>query len=958
MDDLTKIRQFPHNSRRERKKNYRYNDSISKYKKNYPNNIHKYSAYPKEKFEVALENLKEGIEEITSEFNKSNDKTKLPIKDNISTTNPSKRYNIQKNPLTSSAPKFHFLKVTTPRRNYPLISKKRHYLDTSKSLNKSFFTTANDYKNNSVIFNADNHSIFDMNTSRLYSRPIYRRILLSKNSKNENGNENLDYLRLNSINIDNDIKHKELINMNNILQRQNKELRQNTREMRYKINDLLNNITSLRMDNQRLNSEKNKLLIQITNLENEFDINKNLSMNELELKSNQITELNEEIMRLNMILDEKENEIIALNNSNGNGINELNYMESEENNNININEYINQINALKEENEFLKNRNEENGEANNNERINILNKDNQKLKLLYNNLKNEYEKMKNYYLSMNNQKNSFEIKQNDYQKNINELNLKLNALQKENNNLKNLVNNQNSLLRNNKQNNNSMNNNEAQLQINQLLEENNMLKEQIDQNNYNNDKLSYLKNDVKEKSNEINDLNSKIKELMSQLTVSKNVSSDLSKQNIKYKKDIEQLNNKLNNLEKENINNQQQIQELNNLNNKLKIKVYSIDSGSLNFNKQMEQQLIILKQKNEELEEKLLNSNNNISQEKKLLIIENTELKNEILNLKTQINELENENHNNILQISKLDELEKQLKEAKNECQMNFNELKVKDNENKKLLDIIKNKEKENEELQHQIIQHKKLINIVNESVNEENEDKKSMNEKEEYLEKMELELAEIKKNDEEKSILIEKLNKEIEEFKSVNNKLLQENAQIKEKLQLLQNEADEGLMITLDNLKDELKDKGLQIQKLIEENNSLRNNAKNSIKKKISINKDDEDEREIDLNNRNEINPFRNTVNSAGLNDVEKVKFYKNQIKELKITNDSDQIQIKTLKADIKELKAKMKNIQTFSGQLKDFNEFLNILNRAVENYKPKKKEQKDAFNKLVEVVNNFHIE
>ena len=93
-------------------------------------------------------------------------------------------------------------------------------------------------------------------------------------------------------------------------------------------------------------------------------------------------------------------------------------------------------------------------------------------------------------------------------------------------------------------------------------------------------------------------------------------------------------------------------------------------------------------------------------------------------------------------------------------------------------------------------------------------------------------------------------------------------------------------------------------------------------------------------------------------MNDVEKVKFYKNQIKELKITNDSDQIQIKTLKADIKDLKSKMKNIQTFSGQLKDFNEFLNILNRAVENYKPKKKEQKDAFNKLVEVVNNFHIE
>jgi hypothetical protein len=55
--------------------------------------------------------------------------------------------------------------------------------------------------------------------------------------------------------------------------------------------------------------------------------------------------------------------------------------------------------------------------------------------------------------------------------------------------------------------------------------------------------------------------------------------------------------------------------------------------------------------------------------------------------------------------------------------------------------------------------------------------------------------------------------------------------------------------------------------------------------------------------------------------------------------------------------LKAKIKNIQTFSGQLKDFNEFLSLLNKAIENYKPKKKEQKDAFNKLIEIMNNFHI-
>ena len=204
----------------------------------------------------------------------------------------------------------------------------------------------------------------DMTTSRGFSRPNYRGLLPSNKLKIENGNGMNNFIRLNNMNLNTDIKNKELNNLNNILERQNKELRQNTREMRYKINDLLNNIKLLRMDNQRLNSDKNKLLVQISNLENELDISKNLSMNELELKSNQIAELNEDIMRLNLILDEKENEIISLNNKNGKGINELNDIDIEDNNNINISEYINQINALKEENEFLKSRNTENGQIN------------------------------------------------------------------------------------------------------------------------------------------------------------------------------------------------------------------------------------------------------------------------------------------------------------------------------------------------------------------------------------------------------------------------------------------------------------------------------------------------------------------------------------------------------------------------------------------------------------------
>ena len=77
MDDITKIRQMPHNIRRERKKNYRYNDSLRKYRKTHPMNITKKYVNPKEKFEIALENLKEGLAEITAEFNDKNPKNEL-----------------------------------------------------------------------------------------------------------------------------------------------------------------------------------------------------------------------------------------------------------------------------------------------------------------------------------------------------------------------------------------------------------------------------------------------------------------------------------------------------------------------------------------------------------------------------------------------------------------------------------------------------------------------------------------------------------------------------------------------------------------------------------------------------------------------------------------------------------------------------------------------------------------
>ena len=88
--------------------------------------------------------------------------------------------------------------------------------------------------------------------------------------------------------------------------------------------------------------------------------------------------------------------------------------------------------------------------------------------------------------------------------------------------------------------------------------------------------------------------------------------------------------------------------------------------------------------------------------------------------------------------------------------------------------------------------------------------------------------------------------------------------------------------------------------------------------------------------------------------NDADKIRLYRERIKECEQINESDKIQIKTLKEDIKIFKEKIKNLETFGGQIKDMNEFIFLLNQVLINYKPKKKEQKDALNRIIDVLNS----
>ena len=142
---------------------------------------------------------------------------------------------------------------------------------------------------------------------------------------------------------------------------------------------------------------------------------------------------------------------------------------------------------------------------------------------------------------------------------------------------------------------------------------------------------------------------------------------------------------------------------------------------------------------------------------------------------------------------------------------MNFNQLKQKQNENVGLVNIIKTKDKEIENLQKVPLKanydSNHFVQISNNNINIKNS--------EDYIEK--------------------------------NVKLKEENTQLKQKIELLKLEQEKGLIITLNNLKEELKDKNLQMNNLIKENNSLRN-LKN---KNFEIS---DSQRNIKVNNEDEI--------------------------------------------------------------------------------------------------------
>ena len=876
------------------KKKLRANDSLSKYKKKNPQLIKKQNIELNSNNEdLPLQYIKPQLTETSTRYKEKDNFLKKDEKNVPSNTRRRTSFLIDK---------YNLLRAYTPKRDF---RRKNLYSNLN---NKSFYKTSDHF---SDLYNVErNNKLTDIRRpfyrSRIknYSKPNFNRIntefTINTERNNRYGINENNYIREN-------IRAKEIITLNNILNKQYNELKVKTKEMKYQINDLMTYQQKLTINNQNLKTENARLLMNLTNLKTELDN----SINDLESKNNIIEELSENINNMKNDIIEKDNIIANLKNNIGYNVNQnQNYNQNEELIKLNhqkdnqINNLINQINDWQKKYKYLFNEKQKKEKILNQKLI----QGNKKYQNLFMNFKKEQENNKNNYAA-NEQKQKMDIDNlvNQYEMNINELNEKINIIQEENNNLK---------ITNQQQ------NKEIYSLIgekNKLLDEitnlNNLLKQSTQEIKINESIRNNMKIDIEKKNNESEQL------------------SILSQSNKQLQATINTLKNQISILEK----------EKEKLMNNNEIKEYNMNNN-FQDNKELEDKIAVLNREKEDLQNKLINylnsetnSNNKINrilQEKNELTKENTELKNEI-------KELENENRQNILQLSNYSEIQKELESLKKENITNFNELKLKHEETQKLYNIIKDKERENQLLKKQISN-----NIGNEG----------REEKRDYR----IDSLNVDMNNEleEKKIIIEKLEKQINNIKNMNEKITMENSELKEKLQLIQSGKDEGYINTLDNLKDELKDTKQQIKVLIEENKNLRNKIENQndLNNINNIN-NNEKEKEIDLNKNNkyESNPFRTTMNSQGLTDADKIKLYRERIKQCEQTNESDKVQIQALKDDIKEKKNQIKELQTFGGQVKDMIEFIFLLRQALLNYKPKKQEQKDALNKIIDILNNF---
>ena len=448
-----------------------------------------------------------------------------------------------------------------------------------------------------------------------------------------------------------------------------------------------------------------------------------------------------------------------------------------------------------------------------------------------------------------------------------------------------------------------------------------------------------------DKKREIINNNNKLK------TINKNLVIQIN--NIKQKNQ--------NIIEQNQINEQMLNQNINSL-NQLNIKYQNIISNLereknilSEAKKHYENNILELKEKilKSENENNLLkNELNTIKERMPLFIEEKNKLQEEntyLKNLQKSQNDIKsNSTYNDCIQENM--NLKKILEDTKRESevlQIQLNGLSQNNKSLKKDKEELNKKISELENINKNLKSNLSSINKINNNSNNNNLQQQILilqrekQEKEKEIENLKNQLQNniFVNNDGDNNNKNNKINQIDNENKNnINYKLLLENKQLKEKIQLLQAGQDEDLI----NLKKELNDTKKPLNNLIKENENIFNNENG-----------EEDAKEIDFKNTN--NPFRHTMNSQELDDPEKIKLYQEKLIEIKQINESDRLQINVLKEEIKKSKDKIKYLETFGGQIKDMHEFVKFLNLILINCKLKK-DQKNILDKIITALNNYN--
>ena len=176
-----------------------------------------------------------------------------------------------------------------------------------------------------------------------------------------------------------------------------------------------------------------------------------------------------------------------------------------------------------------------------------------------------------------------------------------------------------------------------------------------------------------------------------------------------------------------------------------------------------------------------------------------------------------------------------------------------------------------------------------------------------------------------------------------------------------MENSQQESLILTIENLKQEIKEYKNKINILSTQNNELNeklkikipNNQKdiNYLNKKKFLELEEDFEPGKSYNKNNALH-YSNSENrkekisigildsEEGLKDDQNILKYKERIKEYKEEVNLLLMQINTLKIEIKECKNKLEK-----PIVKYFEEFIKLFNLAFEGYKPFRKDQNEAF-------------